>query len=233
MSEYSLIKGEQRNSVAYKGYYNIKEGEVMSKPSMRDKVIASAILLFAKHGYTGTSTAQIAKEAGCAEGTIFRYFPKKIDLLRFVASEFIRQFGGGIATKTLYEIVESSEDMTAVEFIEALMYDRMKLLRDNSEILKIVVYEINFHDELKAQFFNEFMTNLKGVGSMVSDVLADKLEMDQIDFMLALRGLMGQIFAILFQLNFLEPDQVPDDDQKLHELVHASAQLLINGLKGM
>ena len=112
----------------------------MSKLTTKDKIIIAAIKMFSKKGFSGTSTAEIAKEAGCAEGTIFRHFPKKIDLLKQVAKDFIKEFASGIATRTLYEILKESENMTAEELVETLLRDRIKLVESNFEILKIVIY---------------------------------------------------------------------------------------------
>ncbi|EAE3666281.1 TetR/AcrR family transcriptional regulator, partial [Listeria monocytogenes] len=41
------------------------------------RIVAASIELFAEKGYAGTSTNEIAKKAGVAEGTIFRHYKKK------------------------------------------------------------------------------------------------------------------------------------------------------------
>ncbi|EAD5296161.1 helix-turn-helix transcriptional regulator, partial [Listeria monocytogenes] len=45
------------------------------------RIVAASIELFAEKGYAGTSTNEIAKKAGVAEGTIFRHYKTKKDLL--------------------------------------------------------------------------------------------------------------------------------------------------------
>jgi AcrR family transcriptional regulator len=47
----------------------------------RDKLLTAALKLFVDQGVQNTSTADIAKEAGMAAGTLFLYFPTKQDLL--------------------------------------------------------------------------------------------------------------------------------------------------------
>ena len=46
----------------------------------RNNFMSSALKLFVANGVQHTSTAEIAKEAGTAAGTLFLYFPTKQDL---------------------------------------------------------------------------------------------------------------------------------------------------------
>ncbi len=199
--------------------------------STRDKIISSAIKMFVKNGYAGARTAEIAKDAGCAEGTIFRYFPKKIDLLKHVSEEFIKQFAGGIATKTLYEILDNSADMTGRELIEAVMTDRIKLVKENYEILKIVIYEINFHPEVKALFIEEFMTNVEDIGVKLTTALQGKLEVNNLEVMLVLRTVLGQISGIVVQNFLFDSGQLTEESLK--SMIKTSSNVAVNGLRGL
>lgn len=56
----------------------------MSPPAAdltRQRLIRAALELFATRGYHDTTTAQIAKKAGVAEGTIYRHFASKQQLV--------------------------------------------------------------------------------------------------------------------------------------------------------
>ena len=55
----------------------------MSPPAAdltHQRLIRAALELFSSRGYHDTTTAQIAKKAGVAEGTIYRHFPSKQQL---------------------------------------------------------------------------------------------------------------------------------------------------------
>ena len=50
-------------------------------PAGKKKVLKTALKLFASNGFHATTTAKIAREAGVSEGTIYKYFSSKEDLL--------------------------------------------------------------------------------------------------------------------------------------------------------
>jgi AcrR family transcriptional regulator len=47
----------------------------------RQEILAAALDTFAEHGYDGSTTREIARRAGVAEGLIYHYFPSKRALL--------------------------------------------------------------------------------------------------------------------------------------------------------
>lgn len=51
------------------------------KGRKRRAMLEAAIRLFAERGYRGTSMDDVAAEVGVAKGTLYLYFPKKVDLL--------------------------------------------------------------------------------------------------------------------------------------------------------
>ena len=52
-----------------------------SEPSTKDQIVTATRKLIGDRGIARVTTKQIAETAGCAEGTIFRYFDRKEDLL--------------------------------------------------------------------------------------------------------------------------------------------------------
>ena len=53
----------------------------MDKPRTKDKIMRAALMLVAREGFAGATTARIAAEAGVAEGFIYRHFKSKDDLM--------------------------------------------------------------------------------------------------------------------------------------------------------
>ena len=51
-----------------------------TKAQTRERILAVALALFQKKGFEGTTTREIARKAGIAEGTVFNYFTTKEDI---------------------------------------------------------------------------------------------------------------------------------------------------------
>lgn len=57
------------------------------KTEKRDQLLQAALELFAEQGFRGTSTAEIAKHAGVATGTLFHHFSTKEELINTLYRE--------------------------------------------------------------------------------------------------------------------------------------------------
>ena len=64
----------------------IFNGRQKTELSTHDKILKAAQKLFARNGYDGTTTKELAEKAGIAEGTLFRHFANKKAILVEVAT---------------------------------------------------------------------------------------------------------------------------------------------------
>src|SRR5260221_1869136 len=58
----------------------------------RDRLVRTAVPMFAERGYGGVSNRQIVEACGCTKGAIYWYFESKEDLFRTVLSETLGDF---------------------------------------------------------------------------------------------------------------------------------------------
>ncbi len=65
----------------------------------RARFLQAALKLFAEKGVQSTSTAEIAREAGTAAGTLFLYFPTKQDLIHALVLEISKQEGEAVQAR--------------------------------------------------------------------------------------------------------------------------------------
>ena len=128
-----------------KSYFSISHDETF--PHGKKKTIEAAINLFAKQGYHGTSTLQIAKEAGVSQATVFKYFKTKEDLLYSIIVPII--------PKLFLDFLKRTQNTNSLEeLISYAVEDRMVFLKENKDTIKIVYSEILTNENFKTQLIN-------------------------------------------------------------------------------
>jgi len=125
--------------------------------AQREKIVAAAAQLFARQGYHGTSTREIARLADVSENTIFRHFERKEDLFwsalraRCSAMRLRRDVAEGMAGGEAPEVVLPR----LIEFLSDLLNFAPESLR----LIAVALLELqwkadNFCDELLAPAFS-------------------------------------------------------------------------------
>jgi AcrR family transcriptional regulator len=115
------------------------------------QIIIAAIESFSKKGFAATSTSEIAKSAGVAEGTIFRHYKTKKDLLLSIVTPVISKLIAPFIVKDLYKVIDQRYE-NYEDFLRAMILNRRDFLKKNFPILKIMLQEIPFQPELREQF---------------------------------------------------------------------------------
>lgn len=127
----------------------LKQEQGKSKTVKQQRIVESAIKLFAERGYSNTSTAEIAKDAEVSEGTIFKHYGTKENLLLSVIVPFLKDFASSHAGEVLDEIF--SKDLSFRQIIKAFFSNRVEFLKENQEIFQVLIKEIFYRDELKKE----------------------------------------------------------------------------------
>ena len=128
-----------------KSYFSISHDETF--PPGKKKTIEAAIKLFAKQGYHGTSTLQIAKEAGVSQATVFKYFKTKEDLLHSIIVPVI--------PKLFLNFLKRTQNTNSLEeLINYVVEDRIAFLKENRNTIKIIFSEILTNENFKAQLID-------------------------------------------------------------------------------
>ncbi|GAA3409651.1 TetR/AcrR family transcriptional regulator [Paenibacillus hodogayensis] len=124
-------------------------GDKMTEKQRR--IFESAIEVFAEKGYAASSTSEIAQRAGVAEGTIFRHYKTKKELLLSIVAPAMVKLVAPFVLREFREVLEDEYD-SYDQFLRALIGNRLLFLQNNMSLIKIVVQEIPFHPDLQEQF---------------------------------------------------------------------------------
>lgn len=157
------------------------------------KIFKSAIELFSKKGYANTSTKEIADNAGVSEGSIFKKFKNKEELLFSILNPLSRnilpQVVSEFSEQTLQTHYESLED-----FISAVVHNRNIFVKENVAVIKIFVdefiYELRIRDKMIKAIPYDYIKSF-------NDVLNDLKERN-----LIIRWSNSEIFRTIFSAYF-------------------------------
>jgi AcrR family transcriptional regulator len=187
------------------------------------KIIVAAIDIFSEKGYAASSTSEIAKKAGVAEGTIFRHYKTKKDLLTSIVvplmTKLIAPFVVNDFNKVLDREFERVED-----FLRATIENRRDVLIRLLPVIKIMFQEIPFHPELREQFFEQIANK---IFDRVSLLIKGYQEKGQIIEMppesvarLAITSVLGFLFSRYVLFPHLEWDDEVETERTIQFIMH-------------
>jgi len=117
-------------------------------------IIRAAVELFSEKGYAATSTREIARRAGVAEGTIFKQYPTKKDLMLWITGRIIHSALFPFISNGVSELLEKSY-ASREEFLAAFIQNRMGLMQEGVPLFKIIFQEMPFQPEIRAMLIKE------------------------------------------------------------------------------
>ena len=89
----------------------------------RERILATAELLFAEHGVQNVYMGDIAKAAGVGKGTLYRRFANKGELCLALMDVQMRDFQDGILSRMQQLSADGASKITQLDqFIDALVY---------------------------------------------------------------------------------------------------------------
>src|SRR5215213_9793353 len=98
----------------------------------REQILKTALKLFAAQGFDATSTRQIAREVGIAEGLIFHYFPSKASLRAAILEARVEERRA--FRRELRPLQVDAVDNPAPEVLRSVVYGWLANVRRDEEI---------------------------------------------------------------------------------------------------
>jgi len=131
------------------------------KQTMTEKqicIIQAAIELFSEKGYASTSTKEIAQKADVAEGTIFKHYKTKQELMLSICKMMVHNMAFSLLSTGLDELFEQPYE-TLEDFMKAFMANRLGLVQHAIPMFKLLIQEMPFQPEIR-ELFNGNIENL-------------------------------------------------------------------------
>lgn len=194
----------------------------------QEQILKAAVEIFAEKGYASSSTSEIAAKANVAEGTIFRHYKTKKELLISIVTPFMTKFtlpffASHFANEVFEEPPEGLESL-----LRTLLKNRFEFAKENAPLLRIVIQEMAFHPELQENFqevfleeifpkFEEALNHLKEKGKLVEMPNASIIRM----IISSVVGFLVTRFIIAPDLNWEDEKEI---DYTIDFIMHGLAQ---------
>lgn len=191
------------------------------------KIVEAAIDYFSEKGFAATSTSEIAKKAGVAEGTIFRHYKTKKDLLIAIVKPLMTKFFGPIVAKDFAKDIFEVKYDNFEEFIRNLAGNRYQFVKRYRVVVKIFIQEISFHDELKEPFMAVFKEYIYGKFRDTIIKFQEKGEIVDLPPDTIIRLIITTIAGTLLSMFLI----LAEKDWEYEVEMEYTIQVLINGLK--
>jgi AcrR family transcriptional regulator len=117
--------------------------------SRKEKILKAATELFARQGFNGTSTSQIALRAGVAQGTVFHHFKKKENLLASICDQLVQDYLHGIR-------VASGRAETGWDAVENILKFSQEFRRDHFDALAVAFRDAQVLEKQTDHLYDHF-----------------------------------------------------------------------------
>lgn len=159
----------------------------------RNQILDAASKLFATKGFHPTTTKDIAREAGLAEGTIYIYFKSKPALLLGIMERMQAVALQNVDTAQL-------ADMDLPQFISTYIQHPLTVFQaSNFELFKVVVSEILVNQELRERYYEQLVAPTISMGEMFFRQRAEQHGMAPIHAKLLIHTISSIVLGLIMQ----------------------------------
>lgn len=161
-------------------------------------ILEAALQIFTEKGFSAATTSEIARKAGIAEGTIFRHFKTKKDILLAALVPLLQNFIGPRAVKSLQSVLKDKSQLPLKELLILIAEDRQKIILENNSLLRFLLTESQYHSELRDVLNKEVIYKAQEavIGLIKQRQEKGELRRD-IDAWTMTRSMMGMFFLHL------------------------------------
>ncbi|TVQ26361.1 MAG: TetR/AcrR family transcriptional regulator [Leptolyngbya sp. DLM2.Bin15] len=184
------------------------------------RILKAAQRLFARRGYDGTTTRDLAQAAGVAEGTLFRHFENKKAILVEVATQ------GWIDILT--DLLTELSEMGSYKAIAQVMRRRMLHLHDNADILRVCFMEAQFHPDLRERIQTDVIEKMTDVAEAFFQTAMERGTYRPMN-----PRIVAQVFLGMFTVAGFSQDSVMKNGSSpaaMKEMAEGIADIFLNGV---
>ena len=152
------------------------------------QILAVAAELFARQGFHGTTTRQIAEQAQVNEAILFRHFPQKEDLYWAVIEEKCRE--KSVREWLVEQLAAPADEKTVLTAVAVGLLERNAA---DTTLTRLLLFSALEKHELSARFVKTYVT---GFYDLLAEYIRQRIRAGvfrRVDPVLAARGFLGMV----------------------------------------
>ena len=157
----------------------------------RRVIIDAALALFARKGFRGTTTKEIAEAAGCSEATIFKYFTSKDELYSAILEV------KSAIDETMARAAEAAAKNDDAGVFRAVGLEALTRTEQDPSLMRLLLYSALEGHELSHFFFESKVRHLHEFLSNYIEQRITESVFRPVNPLLAARGFVGMIVHYL------------------------------------
>lgn len=192
----------------------------MKTKTTKDRILDSALRLFSKKGYLGSTTREIAEDAGVAEVTLFRYFSSKEKLFE----EMIKSNSFLPALKGLLPKIK---DMSYTEALSEIARKFLDRLTERQELIRIMNAEFFLYPAKVGEIYHNFIDEIFRTLASYFREMQGKGMLNGFNPELGARAFLGMFFSYFNAQKFLTYKGYSHSDDSV--VIKEFVSIFING----
>ncbi|MDP4089444.1 MAG: TetR/AcrR family transcriptional regulator [Bacillota bacterium] len=192
------------------------------------QILEAALKVFSEKGFEGSRTSDIAREANIAEGTIFRYFKTKKDLLMGLFIPLVVKFFRPMMFKSVERLLSNDENKPIEQVLKEIFMDRLELIRKNAPLVKTIFMESAYLPEVMDAIRDQLIPKFVPVINKFFKINMDNGTLREMEPGLITRTVMSMLAGyVLLTTNFPNMFSAEDDEKEVEKIV----DILLRGIK--
>lgn len=167
----------------------------MKTKDTKERILEAALKQFSAKGYIGSTTREIAKEAGISEVTLFRHFPTKEILLEAT----IRTHSFLPRIKNLLPSLSEMRYREALVSIGKAFMDR---LNERKDLIRIMHSEFHLYPKEVREIQRNMLDEITITLASYFTLMQERGELRKFDPKIASKGFLGALFGFFTAREF-------------------------------
>lgn len=188
----------------------------------RKQILAAAVKVFAAKGFERATIAEIAREAGVAEGSIYNYFKNKGDLLIGLPRQILQP-----RVEDLRHIAEAA---TPEELLTAIARTILGAIRENAHIFRILFSTVpSMNKKLREQYLQQVILYPTSIlEAYFQEQIHEGVIRPELKPAILSRAFIGMFFPTVLIRHVLQAEVLDPVDYE--EIISTSVRVFLRGV---